>query len=298
MRRTLSSSSLRLALAALLLVTAVGCSSGKPRLFEPILVGAGGSALPQSSRLREIHVPDFLDGRTCWVYLPPGYAPAHGRYPVLYMHDGQELWGPDPPGGSTWHLETSLDSLISGGLVPPLLVVAIKSADRLHEYTPFPYDYGSGAEGGGDEYVRAIIDHLKPAIDRYFPTLTDPDHTMIAGSSLGGLISVYAGYRYDHVFGRIGGFSGSYGWSGRAFWNFVESRRPELSRLYLDSGDGYDNLFQALRMHDVALQQGFVDGQNLLLVIGRDQDHTPRSWGLRFPDALVFLTSGMDLSVP
>lgn len=295
MRTTRSVSRLRA--ASLLLTLAVGlalpgCSNEKPRLFSPNLVGESGSPLPQSARLRTIRIPEFLDGRTCWVYLPPGYSPERRRYPVLYMHDGQELWGPGDPGNPTWRLESTLDSLIGARLVAPLIVVGIRNADRLHEYTPFENPYYP-EEGGGDEYLRAIRDHLKPAIDRYFATLPDAAHTLMAGSSLGGLISVYAGYAYDDVFGRIGGFSGSYAWNFR-FFDFVESRRPNLVRLYLDSGTINDNSFSLSLMKSVALDQGFVEGQDLMTVLAQGHDHTPYYWGIRFPEAIQFMMGGID----
>jgi len=277
---------LLLALAAGLALP--GCSSEKPQLFSPNLVGASGSPLPQSTRLRTIRVPEFLEGRICKVYLPPGYAPARARYPVLYMHDGQTLWGPSRTDDPTWRLEAILDSLILGRFVPPLIVVGIDNADRFHEYQPFP---GFGRlQVGGDEYVRSIRDHLKPAIDRHFATRADARHTLIAGASLGGLISVYAGYAYDEVFGCAAGFSGTYG--GRDFFDFVRVRRPDLTRLYLDAGD--DNYYPLLSMRDIAVQQGFVEGEDLMTVHVPGHAHAPYYWAQRIPEALKFMIGDAD----
>jgi pullulanase len=281
-------------IATLLLASMTGCSSDRATLFTPALVGASGSHLPQSTRILTIEVPDFLEGRTCWVYLPPNYSPAIRRYPVLYMHDGQELFGPDAAGLPTWHVEDTCDSLIGSGELGPLIIVGIKNADRFYEYTPFASPYDPEAEGGGDEYIRAIRDHLKPAIDRAFSTYPDPSHTMIAGSSLGGLISMYAVYAYDDVFGRVGSFSGSYGWDFGQFYEYVHIHpRPAVQRMYIDAGTVTDNTSSAYHMRDIAVEQGFVQGEDLMFVIGQGHNHTPTFWGRRFPEAIKFLMSGM-----
>jgi pullulanase len=282
------------ACVALAFIALTGCSGEKARLFTPAIVGAGGSVLPQRTRLLTVEVPEFLDGRTCWVYLPPGYAPAIRRYPVLYMHDGPELFGPDAVGLPTWHMEDTCDSLISGGIVAPFIIVGIRNSDRFYEYTPFDDPYNPGTEGGGDAYLRAIRDALKPNIDRYFATIPDASHTIIAGSSLGGLISMYAGYAYDEVFGRVGSFSGSYSWDYGQFYAFVAANpSPSIERMYVDAGTVSDNTFSAYRMRDIAIDQGFVLGVDLMFVIGSGHNHTPTYWGQRFPEAIKFLMSGL-----
>lgn len=289
----LSSSNLRrraLRLALVLTLALPGCSNEAPQILSPVLVGAGGSPLPQGARLRTIRVPEFLDGRICKVYLPPGYAPARARYPVLYMHDGQTLWGPSRTDDPTWQLDAILDSLILGGFAPPLIVVGIDNADRVHEYAPFPGPFS--AQAGGDGYIRAIRDHLKPAIDRHFATRSDARHTLMAGTSLGGLITVYAGYAYDDVFGCVAAFSGSFWYGERAFFEFASVRKPDLARFYLDAGN--DNYTWALRMRDHALQQGFVEGEDLMWVHIPGHEHAPYYWAQRFPDALKFMVGNID----
>ncbi len=267
-----------------------GCSSEAPQIISPVLAGASGSPLPQSARLRTIRVPEFLDGRICKVYLPPGYAPSHARYPVLYMHDGQTLWGPSRTDDPTWHLDAILDSLIAGRFVPPLIVVGIDNADRFYEYAPFPGPFG--AQAGGDEYVRAIRDHLKPAIDRTFATQADARHTLMAGVSLGGLITVFAGYAYDDVFGCVAGFSGSFWYGESEFFEFAMMRKPDLARLYLDAGN--DNYTWARNMRDLAIQQGFVEGEDLMWVHIPGHEHAPYYWAQRFPEALKFMIGDID----
>lgn len=266
-----------------------GCASDHGTLFAPVLVGASGSTLPQQSRVLTVHVPAFLEGRTCWVYLPPGYDPTSRRYPVLYMHDGQELFGPDTEVGPTWHLEATCDSLISLGYVEPFIVVGIMNGQRFYEYTPFDDGYWPRPEGGGIPYLQAIIEHLKPAIDGSFATLPDGHHTMIAGSSLGGLISLFAGYAYPNVFGRVGSFSGAlYG----EFFDYVDANpSPPLDRVYLDSGS--DNAFGTSLMYSRLVAQGFIPGVDLMYVTMSGHQHTPAYWGIRFPAAIEFLMSDM-----
>ena len=128
-------------------------------------------------------IPAFRSGRQCWVYLPPGYETASRHYPVLYVNDGQ--WVFDEQGGM--HVNRICEDLIRRGEIEPIIVVAIDNAgQRTFDYTPWQ-DWDAPT-GGGDAYVRAIRDTLKPAIDRRYRTLPGRDDTAIAGVTLGGFI--------------------------------------------------------------------------------------------------------------
>ena len=149
--------------------------------------------------------PELGGTRRLWLYLPPGYDTSDRRYPVLYMHDGQNLFDVATSFAGEWEVDESLDALVREGRLPGLIVVGIDNAGdaRLDEYSPWR-DRQLGKGGRGDAYAAFLIRTLKPHVDRTWRTLPDAAHTGIAGSSMGGLISLYAGLRHPEVFGRIG----------------------------------------------------------------------------------------------
>lgn len=241
--------------------------------------------------VQRLSLPAFRHGRVCWVYLPPGYTHTDRRYPVLYVQDGELAF--DTQGGM--NINRTCEALIRRGEIAPLIVVAIENGSgsdgqgsRGLDYTPWPMGfYPPGAEGGGDFYLRAIRDTLKPEIDRRYRTLRDPFNTAITGMSLGGLISVYAAYAYDSTFGKVAAFSPSYWWSG--FHAFVQTRgRPgNLFRFYQDTGWPDDNDIN--RMHRIALAQGFVLGVDLMSYEVRGAQHDYTAWEHRMGVMLRFL---------
>lgn len=173
------------------------------------------STLKVSTSSAQVHVlPDsfFMPGlnryRKIRVYIPKDYKKNTKRYPVMYMHDGQNLFDDaDAPYGE-WRIDETLDSLISLGH-PPCIIVGIDNGpQRINEYLPFDSDEYGKAEG--DDYLSFIVTVIKPYIDKRYRSLPGKEHTYIAGSSLGGLISYYAMLRYPSVFGNAGIFSPSF----------------------------------------------------------------------------------------
>jgi len=141
--------------------------------------------------------------RRIWIYLPQGYEEGIQRYPVLYLHDGQNVFDAETSYAGEWGVDEMLDSL---GL--PIIAVGIDNGGekRVDEYTPYFNEERAGG-GEGSAYVDFIVKELKPMIDAEFRTLTDAKHTGIMGSSLGSLISLHAATRYPGVFSRLGLFS-------------------------------------------------------------------------------------------
>ena len=137
--------------------------------------------------------------RRIWIYLPPDYDVSSTHYPVIYMHDGQNLFDASTSFISEWSIDETLNDLHLKG-DPGVIVVGIDNGQNLRtdEYAPFENpNYGGGE---GDAYIRFIIEDLKPLIDNEFRTLPEPKNTGLIGSSLGGLISTYGGLKYPETF--------------------------------------------------------------------------------------------------
>ena len=263
-------------------ISLISCSGDPGRCLGPNLVRPAAVSPRASGLVLPFKDARFLNGRWYWVYLPPGYGRTCHRYPVLYMNDGHFI-SRRTGSPESWGVDSVCDAMILAKEIEPIIVVGITSSDssRFYDYPPFL---------GGDRYLRAIRDTLKPTIDRKFATLPDANHTSIMGASLGGLISVYAGYAYDGTFGRVAGISGSYSWDRGRFFDFVSRRgRPAISRLYLDSGTVFDNLGPAREMRDIALSQGFVLGADLFYLEADGAAHEQRYFAARVPGILRFL---------
>jgi pullulanase len=182
----------------------------------------------------------FLNGRRVWVYLPPGYEEdSKTRYPVLYMLDGQNVFDRATSFAGEWEVDEACERLISSAEMRPILVVAVANGEaaRVHEYTPWPDPaLPDGASGGGPAHLGELIGELIPWVNARFRTLTGPANTGLAGSSLGGLMEVYAGYEHPETFGRIAAVSPVIRWREHELLRFVRSRAKPRSLLYMDMG--------------------------------------------------------------
>jgi predicted alpha/beta superfamily hydrolase len=156
-------------------------------------------------------VPQLNRKKAIRVYVPLGYATSTNRYPVIYMHDAQNLFDRKTSAfGEEWGVDEALDSLIAKGSNAAIIIgIDNDAVKRLNEYNP--YDHPNYGKGEGDRYLEFIVSTLKPYVDRNFRTLPGKKNTFIAGSSMGGLISMYAVLKHPNVFGGAGVFS-------PAFW--------------------------------------------------------------------------------
>lgn len=173
------------------------------------------------------------------VYLPPGYDAGDARYPVLYLHDGQNLFDPATAHveGQHWRLGETADALIAAGLLAPLIMVGVANTGtaRIHEYTP-TRDARLGG-GRADHYAHLLVEELKPLIDRSYRTRVGPADTGMAGSSLGGLVSLHIGLSRPDVFGLVAALSPSVWWDRRVILTTVRRARPRPElRLWVDMG--------------------------------------------------------------
>jgi predicted alpha/beta superfamily hydrolase len=233
-----------------------------------------------------------LAARTIRVYVPRGFAQnTMKRYPVLYMHDGQNLFSGMGAFGSWW-ADTNANNLIRFGKMRETIIVGVdNTADRLREYTPPSCSPPGGGTALGGQYASFLIEQLKPYIDNTYSitagrTLTDPENTGVLGSSMGGLISAYLGWERSATFRRIGCLSSSF----QVCMPFPPPpalKRP--IRVYLDSGDQNDGLANTMIERDRLVSVGYVFNMDLDHTIGYGDAHNEAAWNRRLPRALMFL---------
>jgi predicted alpha/beta superfamily hydrolase len=207
--------------------------------------------------LEHVWSPQLRNRRHVDVYLPPSYSSGRGRFPVVYMQDGQNLSDPETAFAGTWELDATLDRLAARGIEP--IVVGVHNAGdaRLAEYSPFPDRKHGG--GDADAYLAFLVERLKPRIDRLFRTRTDRDATGILGSSMGGLVSLYGFFRYPSVFARAGVMSPSLWFGQGAILDFIEEARAPQGRIHLDVGalEGAGTLRDTRRLGRLLVRKGF-----------------------------------------
>lgn len=181
------------------------------------------------------YMPQLDRNRRIWMYLPSDYFTSGKNYPVLYMHDGQNLFDEATSYAGEWGVDEFLDSIFSSGK-KEVLVVGIDNGlqKRMTEYNP--YSFQQFGKGEGNEYVEFLVKDLKPYIDKRYRTLPDKKNTYIAGSSMGGLISLYAVLKYPGKFGGAGIFSPAF-WTASGIDSMVLSHAKSMnSRLFFYAG--------------------------------------------------------------
>lgn len=240
-------------------------------------------------RLSGVYSPELGNRRDVLVYLPASYGRSDLRYPVIYMQDGQNLFDPATSFAGDWGLGTALPRAERKGAEAIVVAVPNMGADRIGEYSPFVDPENGG--GRGDLYLDFLIDTLRPTIDREFRTFSDPARTGIAGSSMGGLISLYAVFRHPEVFGFAGALSPSVWFAKAAVLDFVETAPRARARIYLDVGtsEGGDALGYARRLRDTLIRKGYRLDEELLWVEEKGGTHNEAAWGRRFGRAVPFL---------
>ena len=237
----------------------------------------------------ELWSPQLRNRRRVDVYLPPSYNSARRRYAVVYLHDGQNLSDPAIAfGGNTWQLETAIPALASRGLEAIFVGVHHAGEARLAEYSPFPDPRHGG--GRGARYLSFLRDTLKPRIDAKYRTRKDRDSTITIGSSMGGLISLYAFFTRPSPFGRVGVMSPSAWFGERAILQFIQRARFTRGRVYLDVGtcEGAATLRDARMLARVLRHKGY-GRDTLRYAEAEGHHHTERDWALRLPGALEYL---------
>jgi len=227
--------------------------------------------------------PQLHNTRDLLVYLPPSYHQSDRRYPVLYMHDGQNLFDRTTGfAGQEWEVDETMQRLSAEGIEAIIVGLPNMGADRIYEYNPFH----NIREGRGEAYLSFIAHTVKPVIDRDFRTRPDRIHTGIMGSSMGGLISLYGFFHRPDVFGFAGIMSPSVWYGGGAIYHYLHSRPYNSGKIYLDNGTRENS---ARKLNATLIEKGYHPGETLQYVVEEEAEHNEAAWARRLPDALRFL---------
>lgn len=248
----------------------------KHTLSKNVSIIEQGMLMPQLGRSRRI-----------WLYLPENYKSSVKRYPVLYMHDGQNLFDEYTSAYGEWGVDEILDSIFKKYPGNECIVVGIDNAEqRLTEYNPYDNERFGKAEGG--KYLMFIEQTLKPYIDKNYRTLKDPSNTMIAGSSMGGLISYYAALYHSSSFGKAGIFSPSF-WVAPQIMAATDSLGARVKGklfFYIGAQEGDEHVSN---MYNVLQRLGATSSSLVYSLVDPEGTHKEASWRRWFPEFIRFM---------
>ena len=226
------------------------------------------------------YMPQLNRTRRIWVYLPADYTATGKRYPVLYMHDGQNLFDEATSGFGEWGVDEALDSLFASGKKKCIVIGIDNGAKRMNEYNPYEFKpYGNGE---GDKYVDFLVHTLKPYIDKKYRTSPGKKNTFVAGSSMGGLISLYAVMKYPKVFGGAGIFSPAF-WTASGLVNDVaRSAKKIKSKLFFYAG-GKEGERMLPDMKKIESEIDRLSSAKIYEKVDMDARHNEAAWRKYFP---------------
>ena len=229
----------------------------------------------------------FLDNaRDVWVYLPPTYPDSEDRYPVLYLQDGHAVFDSRET-GFEWGADETAEALIAAGAIEPIIIVGISASPaRMSEYTP-TVGRESASGGKGPEYIRFLVEELKPFIDGEYRTV--PGRAAVGGSSLGGLISIYAGLVQPEVFEGVLAASPSVWWDGESILALARESEAASPRIWVEVGDEEGARMVSGAVALAKVLESRPDSIEVHLQIAMGAGHHELAWAARFPDMLRFL---------
>ena len=237
----------------------------------------------------DIPGPVAGETRTIVVHLPGDYDEEVRRYPVIYMQDGQNLFDDGTSYAGSWRLSEELVSASRLGANAIIVGVYHAAQHRVNEYSPFIDERVGG--GQAEAYVAWMADVLRPIINARYRTLPAREHTGVAGSSMGGLLSIFALFQRRDVFGFAAVMSPSLWFANGAIFDWVQAQPFSDARIYLDVGarEGPRTLANAQRLRELLVAKGYVRGERLRWVEDAIGVHHESAWGRRFRKALPAL---------
>lgn len=233
-------------------------------------------------------MPQLNRKRRIWVYLPKSYATGKKTYPVIYMQDGQNLFNVKTAAYGEWGVDEFLDSTTRKNNKECIIIGIDNGGNkRMNEYNP--YDNSQYGKGEGKQYIDFLALTLKPVIDKKFRTQKDAAHTFVAGSSMGGLISLYAVIKYPNIFGGAGVFSPAF-WTAPAIFDEVEKAdwSAYLPKFYFYAG-GKENETMVADMDKVIAIIEKKGRYSLRRVMSPISKHNEQAWQREFPGLYEFM---------
>jgi predicted alpha/beta superfamily hydrolase len=268
--------------------------------WEDLGNGSGNSTAAENVYLldNDFFMPQLNRNRRIWIYLPPDYESSNKYYPVLYMHDGQNLFDVQTSFSGEWEVDESLNELFSQG-DHGAIVVGIDNggALRTDELSPW-YNQTYEAGGEGEQYINFIAETLKPHIDANYRSLTAPEHTVLFGSSLGGLISQYGLMQRQDVFAKAGVFSPAFWFNPEIFSHSETTDKVGSKKIYMLAGIPESNgsvVADVNQMEEVLNNNGFTI-EEFNKAFHTDGAHSEWYWAREFPWAYLWLFDGMNLT--
>jgi len=234
------------------------------------------------------------------VYFPPGYRRfSSERYPVLYLHDGQNVFDAATAfGGVEWGVDETAEGLIRQGAITPLIIVGVANTgdERINEYAPTRGVIDSKAKrkkrsrGLARLYAEFLITELKPYIDKKYRTRRESEFTGLGGSSLGGLATLVIGLSASQVFSRLMVMSPSIWWDNCVIYRLVDSlEQKPRSKIWLDTGTAEPGWELARGLRDRLIKKGWRISRDLKYTEAKDAGHSEAAWAARVEPALRFL---------
>jgi predicted alpha/beta superfamily hydrolase len=238
---------------------------------------------------RDFFMPQLNRHRNVWVYLPPDYDKKK-KFPVIYLHDAQNVFEATQSNGyGKWQAGAALNKLYeTTGWSCIAIAIEHGNENRLSEYSPWATAEHGGGEGKA--YMKFITETLKPAVDNTFKTLPDAQNTAIMGSSMGGLISMYAALAHGDIFGKVGVFSPSFWWSVDLYELAANQPFNNKQKLVLLAGGKESNAMipDVLAMYNTLIDNDYFENKIMLDFYEWGQ-HTESFWALEFDKAIRFL---------
>ena len=233
-------------------------------------------------------MPQLNETRRIWIYLPSGYSKSEEKYPVIYMHDGQNLFDSYTSFTGEWKVDETVDSLIASGSNKAIIIgIDNGGKERINEYTPFPNnEYGGG---DGAKYMSFIVKTLKPYIDENYRTQPDREHTSIVGSSLGGLISFYGIMKFKDTFSKAVVMSPSFWFSDKIYFIPGHQNRFKIEIMFVAGEDESDTMIPNIekiinRMEKTKYPSGSINVQFV-----KNGKHNEKLWGSQFKYAYKWI---------
>ena len=232
------------------------------------------------------YMPQLNRHRRIWLYLPASYSSSKKHYPVLYMHDGQNIFDEYSAGYGEWGVDEYLDSIMKNGKNECIVVGIDNGPKRLNEYNPFDNErFGAGE---GKLYAAFLVETLKPFIDKRYRTNKDKLHTMLAGSSMGGLISFYTQLAYPAVFGKAGVFSPAF-WTAPGIMALTDSLSKTANGKFFFYMGGLEGEEYMSDMYEVMQVLGTKSSALIYSVTDPEGTHNEAAWRKWFPEFFRFM---------